>query len=194
MTLTFDDLLIPCGGKVSRILLEKVTNHNLAELTTYEPLFLAGIQAQAYEISLEEAWGTAREQMREKTLLACRNQASSSQIRNFSMSLDFADESWRYILLPFYLAVYPYEGKLYQVLINGQTAAIAGQRPVDWGKVWLVIAALLAPGLMLGLAGLITLPIAGIGAPIGLGGFILLLLGVIAAIVLFLKAQSMDDA
>ncbi len=80
------------------------------------------------------------------------------------------------------------------MLVNGQTGAIAGQRPVDWNKFWLVIAALLSPGILAGLLGLITLPLGGLGAGIAGFGFILLIIGIIIGVVLFIQAQALDDA
>ncbi len=130
--------------------------------------------------------------MRAETRSACRSQASSSQIRNFSMSLDFADESWRYVLMPVYLAVYNYEGETYQVMVNGQTGDIAGQRPVDWTKVWLVVAALLAPGVLLGILGLFT-AILGVGIIALIVAFILLVIGGIISVIIVGKAKEMDD-
>ena len=44
-----------------------------------------------------------------------------------------------------------------------KNGSIAGQRPVDWAKFWLVMAAILSPGVLLGLLGLITIPLAGFG-------------------------------
>jgi hypothetical protein len=136
------------------------------------------MQAQAYDIPLESAWENARQRMRETTRQTAMNQTSTSRIRNFSMQLDFKDESWRYILLPLYLAVYPFGGKDYQVLVNGQSGSVAGQRPVDWNKIWLMSAVLLAPGLLLVLASLM----------------LLLLVGLISSAVIFFKAQGLDDA
>ena len=131
--------------------------------------------------------------MRERTRLDCRAQASTSRIRNFSMNLDFSDESWRYILLPVYLANYSYEQKSFQVIINGQSGAIAGQRPVDWFKVWLAVAGLLAPGLLLGVIGVITLIFGGLGLFVGILGFILLVIGLIISFNLVTRALRMDD-
>lgn len=115
-------------------------------------------------------------------------------IRNFRMDLDFSDENWRLILLPFFLASYIYNGKSYQVLVNGQSGAISGQRPVDWTKVWLVIAALFAPGILLSILGLITLPLAGVGVPIGGAGLFLSIISLVAGIIILVKANQLDDA
>lgn len=191
---TFDDLLVEGTSKLSALLLGKMSNYDLSGLVAYEPEYLAGFVARAYDVLLNRAWEKGRHTMRERTRQACRDQASTSNIRNFSMSLDFSDESWRYILLPAYVAAYRYGEQVYQVLINGQTGAISGQRPVDWNKVWVVLIALVAPGLLIGFLGLATLPLGGVGIVIGGLGFILLVVGLIVAAVIWNQAQGMDDA
>ncbi len=108
------------------------------------------------------------------------------------MTLDFCDEAWRYILVPVYTSVYAYGQKTYQVILNGQTGRIAGPRPVDWNKVWLAIAALVAPGLIMSLVGLLTLLLQ-IGIVIGGIGFILLVIGLIISFYIFSQAQEMEN-
>jgi predicted RNA-binding Zn-ribbon protein involved in translation (DUF1610 family) len=165
----FDDMLISGTSKLSHLLLQKVKEVDLNGLVAYEASFLAGLQAQAYDVNLEDAWEQARHAMREETRLACRAQASTNKVRNFSMSLDFSEESWRYILLPIYLAVYRYQTRRMQVMVNGQTGQIAGQRPVAWGKVALACLAALSPGLFFALLSLILLLFG-----LELGGLVLL--------------------
>jgi predicted RNA-binding Zn-ribbon protein involved in translation (DUF1610 family) len=191
--LKIEDLLVEGAQRLSALLMGQIKDYDLADLAPYEPTYLAGMQAQAYDTPLETAWEDGRQQMREKTRQACLSQASTSQVRNFSMQVDFRDESWRYILLPVYLNTYQYGDKTYQMMINGQTGAIAGQRPVDWNKVWLVIAMLLAPGLFLGLIGLLTAAF-GIGLGIGGLGFVLLMIGLVISIIFLVQAQGMDKA
>jgi predicted RNA-binding Zn-ribbon protein involved in translation (DUF1610 family) len=193
VSLRIDDHLEPGTAKLSRVLMQQVHNFDLDGLCPYEPKYLAGYQAQAYDVPLEAAWARGREDMREQTHQACLGQASTSQVRNFRMELDFANESWRYILLPVYVTAYTYAGKTYQAMINGQQGTIAGQRPVDWNKIWLVIALALAPGAIIGLLGLITMPLLGIGVGIGLFGFVLLMVGVIISVAIYAQANKMDD-
>jgi hypothetical protein len=189
-----DDLVVPGSTRLSKLLLSKLENFDLRQLTPYEPDFLAGFQAQAYDVPLEKAWDAGRQEMRERTRQACLGQASTSRVRNFNMTVDFADERWRYQLLPIYLTAYRYADKVYQVIVNGQTGAIAGQRPVDWNKVWLVIAAIMAPGVLLGLIGLLTVLLGGVGVVIGGIGFVLLIIGLIISVIIFRQADSLDDA
>jgi hypothetical protein len=98
------------------------------------------------------------------------------------------------------LASYRYQGERYQVLVNGQTGAVAGQRPVAWPKVWLAVAAMVAPGLLLGAVGLIASAL-GLALPPALvagGGIlvlalVLLVIGGIFAVLTLVKASRMDD-
>jgi Zn finger protein HypA/HybF involved in hydrogenase expression len=189
----FDDLLIPGTSRFRARLLDGLNPFDLQQLTPYDPNFLAGFHAQAYDVELTRAWTDARHAMRETTRAACRKQASTPLIRNFSMELDFSEESWRYILVPVYAAVYTYAGQPYQVLINGQTGALAGERPVDWTKVWLVMAALLLPGLALILLGLLLMLLKA-GAAVLVIGVIIFLAGLAGAIPILVKAQGMDHA
>lgn len=145
----FTDLLVPGTARFNLFALGKMDDYKVEDLVRYTPDLLAGMRAQAYDVPLEEAWDAGRQIMREQTRATCLDRASSTEVRNFSMAMDFRQEQWRYILAPIYSGVYHYNDKIFQILVNGQTGKIAGPRPVDWEKVWLVIAAMLSPGLLL---------------------------------------------
>jgi DNA-directed RNA polymerase subunit RPC12/RpoP len=188
----FDNLLVPGTTRLNMSTLSRVDSFDLSDLTLYEPAFLAGMDAQAYDFPLEKAWEAGRRILRERTRQACLDRASSTTVRNFTMKLDFSDEEWRYILVPVYTSVYQYQGKTYQVLINGQTGRIAGPRPVDWTKFWLVIAAILAPGLLLGLLGL-ALSGSETGAISGALGLFFLVVGLVIAFFQLKAAMEMEN-
>jgi hypothetical protein len=188
----FSNLLIRGSDHVSLYLLGQIDNYDLDELVPYEPQYLAGMRAQAYEISLELAWEKARKRMREDTRVRCHNQTSTDRVRNFSMQLDFQDESWRYILAPLYINIYHYYNEPYQLLINGQTGEIAGQRPVDWRKIGLVLAALILPGILLFLLLYFAFPEA-YGRGGGFLSFAIFAVGLFTAIYIALQAQKLDE-
>jgi predicted RNA-binding Zn-ribbon protein involved in translation (DUF1610 family) len=192
--LTIDDYLISGSfpEHISRRILQGIYPFRMSDLVTYEPDYLAGWQAQAYEITLTEAWKNAKTEIRERARQACYDEIPTSHVRNFSMTADFADESWRYILLPVYLATYKYEGKTFHMMVNGQTGTVAGQKPVAWWKVWLAIAGLLLPGTLLGLIGLPLVLLGGTGIfPIALG-VVLFIIGIILSILLYNKARQSE--
>ncbi len=78
-------------------------------------------------------------------------------------------------------------------MVNGQTGKVAGQKPVAWWKVWLAIAAMLAPGVLTGLLGLVLL-ILGVGIPILIVAFILVIAGIIGSTWLYYKAAGEEEA
>jgi len=192
--LIFDDLLVIGSSprQVSHTILRRIDNFQMRDLVAYHPDYLAGWQAQAYERTLTDAWEIGKQKIREQAKQACYRDIPTSHVRNFSMSADFADESWRYILLPVYLAAYKFQDQTFQIMVNGQTGAVGGQKPVAWWKIWLAIGGLLAPGLILGLFGLPLLFIGGVGIfPIGLG-VILFGIGVYLSIRLYNKARQSE--
>jgi hypothetical protein len=92
-----------------------------------------------------------------------------------------------------YLSSYQHGGQNYHVLVNGQNGEIAGQRPVDWGRVWLVIGLVMTPGLLMALVGLLTFLIGGIGVILGGVGLFLLIIGAIISAIILRKASMLDD-
>lgn len=191
--LPIHNLLVYGTDKLSAILLERLYPFDLTALTVYDGGYLAGWQAQAYDIPLKPAWEIGKQRMRERAKSACRSDISSSHVRNFGMTADLNDERWRYVLLPVYLTTYTFGDESYHVMVNGQTGAVAGQKPVAWLRVWLAIAAALSPGILGGLLGLITLPLGGVGMFILPFAFVLFVLGLIASIWVFIQARSADD-
>jgi DNA-directed RNA polymerase subunit RPC12/RpoP len=189
-----DDLLVAGTSRVSRRILERVGNFDLGALVTYTPDYLAGWQAQAYDVTLPGAWEEAKALMREQAKADCLGRIGSPHVRNFTMTADFADETWRYLLLPVYLAAYRFEDKAFQVMVNGLSGSVAGQKPVAWWKVWLAVGALLAPGLLAGLIGVPLLLLGGAGIVlIGLGA-VLLAAGGVLSVLLYRRAVESEAA
>ena len=187
----FNNVQVRGSTKIQPSLLKDVEEFNIDDLTPYDAQYLAGKQAVAYEKGLEEAWSQARQTIRTRMRKAGEQHTSTRRQRNFSASVDFQDESWRYILQPFYLATYAYNNKTYQVVVNGQTGAVAGQRPADWRK----IALLAAIPLLLGTLLMLYQWFAGISDSnlINVAAAGLFILGVILAITLGLKGAQLQN-
>lgn len=192
--LNIDDFLVTGSSNrhISHRILKRIYPYHMSGLVGYNPDYLAGWRAQAYETTLTEAWESGKCAIREQAKKACYQDIPTQRVRNFSMTADFEDEAWRYILLPVNLTSYRYEDQIYQVMVNGQTGAVAGQKPVAWWKIWLAIAALLLPGILLGVIGLPLLFIGGFGiVPIALG-IILFVIGLIISFKLYNSAHQSE--
>jgi len=63
------------------------------------------------------------------------------EVRDVRIRPQFREESYKHILVPVYSTSYYYEGKLYQVAINGQTGNIAGAYPKSPAKIAAIVVA-----------------------------------------------------
>lgn len=195
--IVIDDLLINGSSHVSERILARIYPFDLNQLVAYVPDFLAGWQAHSYDVSLTDAWETAKHMIRQQAKNSCYAQIRSSHVRNFTMMADFADESWRYILLPVYMDAYVFDGQVYQVMVNGQTGVVAGQKPVAWWKVWSVGAALALPGLAMVTIGAMPAVFPNTGFDdiliiVLLLGIILIVAGIAVVSVLYTKAMQFE--
>ncbi len=66
-----DNLLVAGTHRVSQKILSQVRNFNLDELVSYSPDYLAGWQAQTYDIGLTDAWNSGKELLRENARDGC---------------------------------------------------------------------------------------------------------------------------
>jgi hypothetical protein len=186
-----DEMLMPGTTKVSSLLVNRVYPFDLSGLTVYEPTYLAGWRAHAYDVRLRTAWDQARNWMRERAKDAAVRDINSRHVRNFGMTADLENERWRYVLLPVFIAAYRFNGKAYQVLINGQTGQIAGQKPVAWRRVGGVLALLvLIPLLLIVISGLLPEYLSGASM---CSGVVALVGGITVASYLLRQAMAADD-
>jgi predicted RNA-binding Zn-ribbon protein involved in translation (DUF1610 family) len=179
--------------RISQILIKRLYPFNMDALTAYKPDYLAGWRTLKYDVPLLDAWDSVKVEMRQSAKESCRSQINSTHVRNFSMLADFGDETWRYILLPVYAAAYRFDGQTFQVLVNGQTGIVVGQKPVAWWKVWLAIVGLLTPSVITAIIGLLFMLFGGIGVLIlGLAA-ILFTVGVLISIYIFRQAAQAGE-
>ena len=52
-----------------------------------------------------------------------------------NISTSYADETFKHILLPIWIAAYKYNAKTYRFLVNGQTGEVQGERPYSAWKI-----------------------------------------------------------
>jgi hypothetical protein len=139
----FKDFVQPGVRALPSALFRKAEPFNLSELVDPKPEYLAGWPAVTYDLSLADAAISARGEAAQSADQQMRLKAAPGRpMRNFAITgHDFTGETFRLALLPVWLGAYSYGGKVFQVLINGQTGKVAGDKPVDQVKVAAVIAA-----------------------------------------------------
>ena len=56
-----------------------------------------------------------------------------------SVSTEYSDITFKHLLLPVYAGAYRYNSKLFQILVNGRTGEIQGERPYSFWKIALLV-------------------------------------------------------
>jgi DNA-directed RNA polymerase subunit RPC12/RpoP len=137
----FDNVLIPGLRKISMSDLAGIEPFNFKDLVEFSPDYLAGWVALTYDQPLADASLRAREKVIQKVRSSLPGLVEPTrQKRNFSIGAGkWSGLTYKLALLPVYIGNYPFQGKRYRILINGQTGKVGGEKPVDTLKIGLFI-------------------------------------------------------
>src|SRR4030066_1960085 len=135
----FDNVLIPGLRKMSKLDLAGIEPFNLNDLVEFSPDYLAGWVALTYDQPLADASLEAREKIIKKVRASLPGQVEPNRSkRNFSLGAGkWSGLTYKLALLPIYFGNYPFRGKRYRLLVNGQTGKVSGMKPKDTLKITL---------------------------------------------------------
>ena len=111
----------------------------------FSPEFVAGHLSRTYDRDAEESFPEAKSEMEAVINQTIRRDIGGDEQRISRTSTNWDSLTFKHLLLPIWLLTVIYEGKPFQVFINGITGEVQGQRP--WSKV--KIAAAVIAGLVL---------------------------------------------
>jgi hypothetical protein len=99
--------------------------------------------ALTYDQPLADASLKAREKVIQKVQASLPDLVEQNHPkRNFSIGAGkWSGLTYKLALLPIYIGNYPFQGKRYRLLVNGQTGKVGGDKPVDTLKTALFIIA-----------------------------------------------------
>jgi predicted RNA-binding Zn-ribbon protein involved in translation (DUF1610 family) len=142
----FDDVIVLASKALPRGHVEALAPWDLGALEPYRPDYLAGFRAEGYTVGLAEGHEIARARMAQVIEADVRRAIGGDVQEVHAIRTEWRDETFKHILLPVWLAAYRFRGKVYRIVINGQTGRVRGERPWSWVKI--AIAALLAAVLL----------------------------------------------
>jgi len=123
-----NDMLVAASHTLGAALTEELNAFPLARLAPYDARYLADIPAETYQIVVSDASLVARvrvlEQARPKIAAAITENFRDLQLSAMQMVI----ESYKLVLLPFWIARYRQEGKWYNVVVNGETGKARGEK------------------------------------------------------------------
>jgi Zn finger protein HypA/HybF involved in hydrogenase expression len=131
----FDDLLITGTTRVTTKHLDKLEPWPLPDSQPYRPEFLAGHETLRYDVEPEAGLEAAKSRMAPIIEQDCRDDIGGDEQRVDHVATQYGDITFKLMLLPVWIAYYLHAGKTYNILVNGRTAEVAGERPYSAVKI-----------------------------------------------------------
>jgi ribosomal protein S27E len=135
----FDDILIPATRSLPENRLSALEPWDLPELKPYDPAFLSGYKAQRYQVELAEGFEQARQVAARVIEGDVRRDIGGDEQRIGNISTHYSGITFKHVLLPVYAGAYRLNQKVYQVVINGRTGEVQGDRPYSILKIGCLI-------------------------------------------------------
>jgi DNA-directed RNA polymerase subunit RPC12/RpoP len=139
----FDDVLITGTTRIAPKHLDKLEPWPLPEAQPYRPEFLAGHETLRYDVEPETGLDTAKSRMAPIIEGDCRDDIGGDEQRVDGVDTEYRDVMFKLMLLPVWIAFYLHAGKTYNILVNGQTGEVAGERPYSVPKIAAAVTAAL---------------------------------------------------
>jgi DNA-directed RNA polymerase subunit RPC12/RpoP len=131
----FDDVCIPATRSLPEKYIERLEPWDLNELKSYEPAFLSGHKAQTYQVALDEGFGLFKIRASIVINEDARQDIGGDEQRINSVQTEYSDITFKHLLLPIYAGAYRFNGKVFQIVVNGRTGEVQGERPYSWLKI-----------------------------------------------------------
>lgn len=139
----FDDVSVPATTSVLPKYIGRL-NWDFGELTSYDPAYLSGHKAQTYQVSLEEGFEKFKQHAEGIVRRDCELDIGGDRQVVNSMDTNYSNVTFKHILVPVYAGAYKFNNKVYQIIINGRTGEVQGERPYSKLKIGCLIVAILA--------------------------------------------------
>jgi DNA-directed RNA polymerase subunit RPC12/RpoP len=134
-TVSFDDIIVPGAPRLADLLPRVISSFDTLAAPAYDSRYLAGWPAEVYEMSMSNASLEARKQAVERTRQRIHSDLGKISDLNYNTS-NLSILSFKLVLIPIWYTTYPFEGRTFRVVINGQNGTVYGETPsqgiLDW--------------------------------------------------------------
>ena len=131
----FDDVLVIGSKGIQQHMVERVYPFPLEKTVNYNSQFMAGWKAEVYGLDVQKGFDIADGIMDSQLHSLISGIVPGDTQRFLSVNTHKYDLTFKHLLLPVWVAAYVYNGKTYQVLVNGSTGKIAGDKPYSTIKI-----------------------------------------------------------
>lgn len=122
----------------------RIQPYQLPALKRYAHWYLAGWFAEEYSVDRDQALQISQQEFYRREQSNVGAFLPGDTHRSLSVNTRFSHVNSDLCLLPIYIASYKYQDKIYRFLLNGQTGRMAGDKPVSWQRIAILVAVLIA--------------------------------------------------
>ncbi|MBL7490039.1 hypothetical protein I6A60_26270 [Frankia sp. AgB1.9] len=145
----FDDVLVPGSSVLPPKKVDDLAPWPLNAAQPFQQEFLAGHFALRYDLEPESGFEEAKNRMAKVIADDVRHDIGGDEQRIHHVNTQHNNVTFKLMLLPLWIATFLYAGRSWQILVNGMTGEIQGERPYSKLKIFFaVVAALIVIGVI----------------------------------------------
>lgn len=140
--LPFSDVDVVAGVGIDPSLESVLQGAARVGLKPYRDEYAYGFSAQTYKVGLKEGWERATHQMEPGIEKAVRSDIGGDEQRVHRKHTVYSAIAFLLLMVPAWVVAYRFEGKTYQVVVDGRSGEIKGKRPFSRAKIISLVAAI----------------------------------------------------
>ncbi len=127
---------VPADGsqKIEDLLMEAIEPFDYSKAKPFNMAYLSGFYADKYDVDKEQVLPRIQQRMYTNNGSILEATTHYTHLKHKRQSDRTDTLSWHYMLLPVWFMTYNYKGKLWEYAVNGQSGKVAGELPLDKGK------------------------------------------------------------
>lgn len=135
----FDDIMCFASTGLPTWITQALEPWPLDQCKPFNQQLLAGFLARTYDIVLEDGLQEARNRAEAELTSDVRRRIGGDEQRIEHQRTQYNAMTYKHLLLPLWLLVYRYQGKVYRIAINGGTGEVQGERPYSAWKIFFAV-------------------------------------------------------
>ncbi len=148
----FDDVLVCASKSVPQDLIDDVEPWEIAKLDGFLPEYLSGFRTERYAVGLKEGFQIAKSLIEPTIDRLVRQDIGGDHQRVHEQKTKHSAITFKHLLLPLWIAVYRYQDRTFQILVNGRSGKVTGKRP--WSA-WKIVRLVLLIAIVAGVVALV---------------------------------------
>lgn len=133
----FDQVPVDGSRKMEDAMMESIEPYDAEKIKDFQVAYLAGYQAQRYDVDAEECKPRANERIRRSVQSVIRDTVMGyHSVTPAKTQIDVQHGRVKQVLMPVWLLNTRWKDQMYTFAMNGQTGTFIGDLPTDKGKFW----------------------------------------------------------